>query len=111
VKLNPQICLATHNYLMMVIAIVTNTSIESKFSVNYSINLFKSSTNIFVISFCFRKSDKIGGLPEKQFLARNSLLTDLFRIKHIRTIYHIFIAMLIILFLNTVIYDLVDTGT
>ncbi|KAF4516835.1 hypothetical protein B566_EDAN006229 [Ephemera danica] len=56
------------------------------------------------------KSEKAGVLPDKQFLARNSLLTDLFEIKHIRTIYHIFIAILIILFLNTVIYDLVDTG-
>ncbi|CAB3376613.1 Hypothetical predicted protein [Cloeon dipterum] len=56
------------------------------------------------------KPTREGTLPDKQFLTRNSLLTDLFEIKHIRTIYHIFVAILIILFLNTLIYDLTDTG-
>ncbi|XP_053680549.1 sterol O-acyltransferase 1 [Anopheles nili] len=54
---------------------------------------------------------KDGKLPEKQFIARNSLLTDLFEVKHIKTIYHIFIVILIILFLNTVVHDFVDTGS
>uniref|UniRef100_A0A2M4ASL6 O-acyltransferase n=1 Tax=Anopheles triannulatus TaxID=58253 RepID=A0A2M4ASL6_9DIPT len=52
-----------------------------------------------------------GKLPEKEFMARNSLLTDLFEVKHIKTIYHIFIVILIILFLNTVVHDFVDTGS
>ncbi|ETN63181.1 sterol O-acyltransferase 2 [Anopheles darlingi] len=52
-----------------------------------------------------------GKLPEKEFVARNSLLTDLFEVKHIKTIYHIFIVILIILFLNTVVHDFVDTGS
>ncbi|XP_059470390.1 sterol O-acyltransferase 1 isoform X2 [Neocloeon triangulifer] len=56
------------------------------------------------------KPARDGALPDKEFLARSSLLTDLFAIKHIRTIYHIFVAILIILLLNTVIYDLADTG-
>ncbi|PSN34160.1 Sterol O-acyltransferase 1 [Blattella germanica] len=56
------------------------------------------------------KPGKNGGLPEKQFMARNSLLTDLFEIKHIQTIYNIFIVILIILFINTAIYDLVVLG-
>ncbi|CAG2065165.1 unnamed protein product, partial [Timema podura] len=51
-----------------------------------------------------------GTLSDKQFLPRNSVLTDLFQIKHIRTIYNIFCVILIILFLNTAVYDLVTTG-
>ncbi|XP_046419622.1 sterol O-acyltransferase 1 isoform X1 [Neodiprion fabricii] len=58
-----------------------------------------------------QKSLKDGSLPEKKFLMRNSLLTDLFKIKHIKTIYHIFIVILIILFINTAVYDIVDTGS
>ncbi|EFA09716.1 sterol O-acyltransferase 1 [Tribolium castaneum] len=42
---------------------------------------------------------------EKEFSARNSLLTDLFENKHIRTVYHMFIATLIGLFVNTAVYD------
>ncbi|XP_069683829.1 sterol O-acyltransferase 1 isoform X2 [Periplaneta americana] len=56
------------------------------------------------------KPKKDGVLPEKQFMARNSLLTDLFEIKHIQTIYNIFIVILIILFINTAVYDLVIAG-
>ncbi|XP_058831429.1 sterol O-acyltransferase 1 [Topomyia yanbarensis] len=52
-----------------------------------------------------------GKLPEKEFLARNSLLTDLFEVKHIKTIYHIFVVILIIMFLNTVVHDFVDRGS
>ncbi|KAK7794579.1 hypothetical protein R5R35_003595 [Gryllus longicercus] len=57
------------------------------------------------------KSSKDGKLSDKIFLARESLLTDLFQIKHFYTIYNIFIAILIILFLNTAVYDIVSTGT
>nr|XP_019544285.2 sterol O-acyltransferase 1 isoform X2 [Aedes albopictus] len=56
-----------------------------------------------------RRSD--GKLPDKVFVARNSLLTDLFEVKHIKTIYHIFLVILIIMFLNTVVHDFVDRGT
>ncbi|XP_049292590.1 sterol O-acyltransferase 2-like [Anopheles funestus] len=52
-----------------------------------------------------------GKLPIKVFRARNSLLTDMLEIRHIKTIYHIFIVMLIILFLNTLVHDFVDTGS
>ncbi|XP_044272101.1 sterol O-acyltransferase 1-like [Tribolium madens] len=41
----------------------------------------------------------------KEFTIRNSLLTDLFENKHIRTVYHMFIATLIGLFVNTAVYD------
>lgn len=51
-----------------------------------------------------------GEIPNKEYIARRSLLTDLFESPHILTIYHIFIAILIVLLLNTVLYDYVDTG-
>ncbi|KAF5274135.1 hypothetical protein FQR65_LT04533 [Abscondita terminalis] len=53
---------------------------------------------------------KKGQLPDKQFMARNSLLTDLLEIKHIQTIYHIFVAILFGLFVNSTVYDLIHTG-
>lgn len=57
-----------------------------------------------------RKRRTDGKLPDKVFVARNSLLTDLFEVKHIKTIYHIFLVILIIMFLNTVVHDFVDRG-
>jgi sterol O-acyltransferase len=50
-------------------------------------------------------------LPEKIFQPRNSLLTDLFEIKHIRTIYHTFIVIFNLLLLNVFVSDFADTGT
>ena len=58
-----------------------------------------------------RNKDSQAALPEKEYATRNSLLTDLFEIIHIQTIYHIFIATLIILFLSTVLEDIVQTGS
>ncbi|KAF5291125.1 hypothetical protein FQA39_LY14367 [Lamprigera yunnana] len=49
---------------------------------------------------------KKGQLPDKQFMARNSLLTDLLEITHIQTIYHIFIAILFGLFVNSAVYNI-----
>lgn len=57
-----------------------------------------------------KKKLPCGALPEKEFVPRNSVLTDLFEINHFQTIYHIFIAILILLFMNTVIEDIVDQG-
>lgn len=50
-------------------------------------------------------------LPEKVFQPRNSLLTDLFEIKHLKTIYHIFIVIFNLLLLNVFISDFADTGS
>lgn len=50
-------------------------------------------------------------LPEKHFQPRNALLTDLFEIKHIKTIYHIFIVIFNLLLLNVSISDFADTGS
>nr|XP_004547756.2 sterol O-acyltransferase 1 [Maylandia zebra] len=46
----------------------------------------------------------------KVFMARASLLDELFEISHIRTIYHMFIAVLIIFFLSTLAVDYIDQG-
>ena len=35
---------------------------------------------------------------------------ELLEINHIRTIYHIFVAILIIFTLNTLVYDIIDQG-
>ncbi|XP_033762380.1 sterol O-acyltransferase 1-like isoform X2 [Pecten maximus] len=51
-----------------------------------------------------------GDLPDKVFHMRRSMLTELFEINHIRTIYHIFVAILIVFSLNTFVYDLVNEG-
>ena len=50
-------------------------------------------------------------LPEKNFKPQNSLLTELFEIKHIKTIYHIFIVIFNLLLLNVFISDFADTGS
>lgn len=50
-------------------------------------------------------------LPEKHFQPRNALLTDLFEIKHLKTIYHIFIVIFNLLFLNVFISDFAMDGS
>lgn len=49
-------------------------------------------------------------LPEKIFFHRNSVLTDLFKVSHIETVYHIFVATLLIFALNTIFSDIVEKG-
>ncbi|XP_063421344.1 sterol O-acyltransferase 1-like isoform X1 [Mytilus trossulus] len=53
---------------------------------------------------------KNGELPDKVFLPRRSVLTELFEISHIKTIYHMFVAILIVFCLNTFVYDIVHEG-
>ncbi|XP_025271371.1 sterol O-acyltransferase 1-like [Camponotus floridanus] len=50
-------------------------------------------------------------LPEKKFLERNSLLTDLYEITHIRTVYNIFMVTFILLLLDTAVHDIIESGT
>uniref|UniRef100_A0A182FW57 O-acyltransferase n=2 Tax=Anopheles albimanus TaxID=7167 RepID=A0A182FW57_ANOAL len=79
---------------------------------NYELKqLFNEKPRVEGSTRCKKGTRTDGKLPEKEFMARNSLLTDLFEVKHIKTIYHIFIVILIILFLNTVVHDFVDTGS
>ncbi|XP_044533025.1 sterol O-acyltransferase 1 [Gracilinanus agilis] len=46
----------------------------------------------------------------KLFVIRRSLLDELFEVDHIRTIYHMFIALLILFILSTVVVDYIDEG-
>ncbi|XP_027749965.1 sterol O-acyltransferase 1 isoform X1 [Empidonax traillii] len=46
----------------------------------------------------------------KVFTARRSLLDELFEVSHIRTIYHMFIALLIVFILSTLLVDFIDEG-
>lgn len=57
-----------------------------------------------------RKPTRDNSLPIKQFLKRNSLLTDLYEIKHIRTIYNLLVSTLILLLIHTAVYDIRSTG-
>ncbi|XP_005102293.1 sterol O-acyltransferase 1 isoform X1 [Aplysia californica] len=58
-----------------------------------------------------RRRRKKGDLPDKVFVTRRSVLTELFEISHIQTIYHIFVAILIVFSLNTIVYDVLEKGT
>ncbi|KAM4641174.1 sterol O-acyltransferase 1 [Discoglossus pictus] len=58
---------------------------------------------------------KVRGLrppPEhgKLFMSRRSLLDELFEVNHFRTIYHMFIALLILFILSTLVMDCLDQG-
>ncbi|XP_041365687.1 sterol O-acyltransferase 1-like [Gigantopelta aegis] len=55
-----------------------------------------------------KKERSIDDLPDKIFVNRRSVLTDLFEISHIQTIYHIFVAILVVFSLQTFIYDYVE---
>uniref|UniRef100_A0A087XMV8 O-acyltransferase n=1 Tax=Poecilia formosa TaxID=48698 RepID=A0A087XMV8_POEFO len=46
----------------------------------------------------------------KHFVTRRSLLDELFEVNHIRTIYHMFIALLILFILSTFVVDFLDEG-
>lgn len=50
-------------------------------------------------------------LPDKQFTGCNSMLTDLLEVRHFRTIYNIFVVILLMLLLNTVVHDYVQDGS
>ncbi|XP_012531023.1 sterol O-acyltransferase 1 [Monomorium pharaonis] len=57
-----------------------------------------------------RVSSKKDALPDKVFLERNSILTELFENPHIRTVYNLFMVTLILLFFNTVVSDILEWG-
>lgn len=46
----------------------------------------------------------------KLFVNRRSLLDELFEVNHIRTIYHMFIALLILFIFSTLVVDFLDEG-
>ncbi|XP_035704929.1 sterol O-acyltransferase 2 isoform X2 [Folsomia candida] len=58
-----------------------------------------------------RKATVPGKLPEKEFRSRPSLLTEMLEVPHIRTIHHIFIAVLCLVMLHTILTDIIETNT
>ncbi|CAM5134401.1 unnamed protein product [Eretmochelys imbricata] len=75
-----------------------------------------TATSTFPAATCSERDlHKTKGLrapPEhgKLFTARRSLLDELFEVNHIRTIYHMFIALLILFILSTLVVDFIDEG-
>lgn len=49
--------------------------------------------------------------PPKTFQTRSSILTDLLKVSHFRSIRQIFISILVIVFLQVAITDLFELGT
>ncbi|KAM7344133.1 sterol O-acyltransferase 1-like [Cochliomyia hominivorax] len=58
-----------------------------------------------------KSSKKLIPLPDKLFVMRESLLTDLLKVNHIRTIYHIFLIVFLSYLLNNIIYEYLVKGS
>ena len=50
------------------------------------------------------------GLPDRIFIRRNSLLTELFKIEHVRTIRNIFISIMTVLALQVLLNEFLENG-
>ena len=57
------------------------------------------------------KKSRSSPFPTKTFRMRSSILTELLEVSHIRSIRQIFIAVIIIVFLQVAISDLFEYGT
>ncbi len=64
--------------------------------------------NMVTKMYSNKKNDGDFELPERVYLKRNSLLTEMLRISHFRTIRHIFISIMIILALQVIYIDSSD---
>ncbi|KAK2490136.1 hypothetical protein MC885_016556, partial [Smutsia gigantea] len=69
-------------------------------------------TNLIEKSASLDNGGDLRAPPEhgKIFITRRSLLDELFEVDHIRTIYHMFIALLILFILSTLVVDYIDEG-
>ncbi|KAL2090396.1 hypothetical protein ACEWY4_015084 [Coilia grayii] len=56
------------------------------------------------------KQSRTAASQGKVFVCRRSLLDELFEVNHIRTIYHMFIALLVLFILSTLVVDFIDEG-
>ena len=59
----------------------------------------------------YATTDSKNSLPDRIYIKRNSLLTEMFKLNHIRTIRHIFISIMIVLALQVIFNDLMEKGT
>lgn len=84
--------------------------------INQQTSKFEESLESYVLER--KKLDEVIGQKngkksverEKVFRHRESILTDLFKISHLKTIRHIFISLLMIICFQLVIYDLTHLG-
>ncbi|XP_066952687.1 sterol O-acyltransferase 1 isoform X1 [Macrobrachium rosenbergii] len=58
-----------------------------------------------------KEAHKPGQLPRRMFLARPSLLKELLNVSHMESIYNIFVAILVLLFFNKVLEEIIQTGS
>uniref|UniRef100_A0A803XV19 O-acyltransferase n=1 Tax=Meleagris gallopavo TaxID=9103 RepID=A0A803XV19_MELGA len=79
---------------------------------NSTTRLFPGSLIFFFLNVLLLICRALRAPPEhgKIFTARRSLLDELFEVSHIRTIYHMFIALLIVFILSTLLVDFIDEG-
>ncbi|XP_046811239.1 sterol O-acyltransferase 1-like [Lucilia cuprina] len=56
------------------------------------------------------KSKKYNALPEKIFVTRESFLTALLEVDHMKTIYHIFYIIFLVFLLNNITYEYLVKG-
>ncbi|XP_066453489.1 sterol O-acyltransferase 1 [Eleutherodactylus coqui] len=81
-----------------------STALDASSATNncYSANAEKDGHNVRTL--------KSAAEHGKVFVSRRSLLDELFEVNHFRTIYHMFIALLILFILSTVVVDCIDQG-
>ncbi|KAF6030048.1 SOAT1 [Bugula neritina] len=97
--------------------------LQEKFSIEYR-NLLESAINSASriqtgydssvadrVSFSFSSSKTEDRITKKRFTTRESVLTELLRTNHIKTVHNIFAAILIIFSVQTVVYDLIEQGS
>ena len=84
--------------------------VETLFSRSKRDTSFDSPENSPENSPAKNKTRKENGLREKVFEHRESLLTELFKISHIRTFRHIFISLLIIICAQILVFDYTQQG-
>uniref|UniRef100_A0A3Q2XBU4 O-acyltransferase n=1 Tax=Hippocampus comes TaxID=109280 RepID=A0A3Q2XBU4_HIPCM len=66
--------------------------------------------NVTSLAMCSSRHFRPPHGEGKQFVSRRSLLDELFEVNHIRTIYHMFIALLVLFILSTLVVDFIDEG-
>lgn len=77
---------------------------------NTSENFSLASMNLNMTTKMYFHKQNNDELPERVFTKRNSLLTEMFKINHIRTIRNIFTSIMIMLALHVVLDELVNEG-
>ena len=73
-------------------------------------NFLSASLNLNMTTKLYSHKKNSDELPERIFTKRNSLLTEMFKISHIRTIRNIFASIMIMLALHVVLDELINEG-